>query len=307
MKKINILITWHKMVSFLKENKKLKKKNIIYDFITAKQSLNEKKLSKIIHKYDGVICGDDEFNKNVIKKAKKLKVISKWGTGIDSIDKIYANKKKIKVYNTPGAFTNSVADIAIAFILNIARKIYQTDKEIRKNNWPKFTGQSLNEKTLGIIGFGRIGKRLSKIALFFGMKIIFFDIKKIKTNKKCSQVSIKSLFKKSDFITICCDLNPTSENLVRLKYLKLMKKTSSLINVSRGPIVNEAELIYALNKGIINFACLDVFEKEPLDKKNKLLKMNNCILSSHNAFNSREAVNKVNINTLNNLYRGLNI
>ena len=86
-----------------------------------------------------------------------------------------------------------------------------------------------------------------------------------------------------------------------------MKKTSSLINVSRGPIVNETELIYALNKGIINFACLDVFEKEPLNKKNKLLKMNNCILSSHNAFNSLEAVNKVNLNTLNNLYKGLNI
>lgn len=307
MKKINVLITWHKMISFLKKNKKLKKKNIIYDFITAKQSLNERKLSEIIHKYDGVICGDDEFNKNVIKKAKKLKVISKWGTGIDSIDKAYANKKRIKVYNTPGAFTNSVADIAIAFILNIARKIYQTDKEIRKNNWPKFTGQSLNEKTLGIIGFGRIGKRLSKIASFFGMRVIFFDIKKIKTNKKFSQVSIKSLFKKSDFITICCDLNPTSENLVRLKYLKLMKKTSSIINVSRGPIVNESELIYALNKGIINFACLDVFEKEPLNKKNKLLKMKNCILSSHNAFNSIEAVNKVNLNTLNNLYRGLDI
>ena len=197
------------MVSFLNKNKNLKKKNILYDYITTKQSLDEKKLLKVIGKYDGVICGDDEFNKNVLQKAKQLKVISKWGTGIDSIDKKYANKKNIKVFNTPGAFTNSVADIAIAFILNISRKIYLTDKEIRKNHWPKYTGDTLNQKTLGIIGYGKIGKRLAKIATFFQMRIIFFDIRKIKSNKKIKKVNIKMLFKKSDYVVICCDLNTT--------------------------------------------------------------------------------------------------
>ena len=140
------------------------------------------------------------------------------------------------------------------------------------------------------------------------MQVIFYDIKKIKNfkNKNIRRVSLAKLFRKSDIVISCCDLNKSSFNLINLKNMRLMKKGSGIINISRGGVVNENDLVKSLKKNI-SFAALDVFNKEPILKNNKLLKMEHCILSSHNAFNTVEEVHNVNINTLNNLYKGLKI
>ena len=307
--KKKVLVTWRLMIDFLKLNKKKYfSSEINFNFLFKKQGLKENELLKIIENYDAIICGDDQFTKKVIDKAKNLKVISKWGTGLDSINVSYAKKKGIKVFNTPNAFTKGVAQLALSFILNFSRNTIKTHLEIKRGAWPKYSGFLIKDKIIGIIGFGNIGREISRLVTKLEMKVIFYDIKKIKKikNKKIRKVSLDELFKKSDIVISCCDLNKSSFNLINLKKMKLMKKNSGIINISRGGIVNENDLVKCLKKNI-SFAGLDVFHNEPIIKKNKLFKMDNCILSSHNAFNTVEEVLKVNINTLSNLYKGLKI
>ena len=167
----------------------------------------------------------------------------------------------------------------------------------------------INNKNVGIIGFGNIGQKISNLTSKLGMKVFFYDIKKIKIrkNKYIKKTSKNFLLRNSDVIVVCCNLNKTSKNLIRLRELKLMKKNGGIINVARGKIIDEHSLIKALKLNIISFAGLDVFEEEPLKKNNPLLTMENCILSSHNAFNTLEQVKNVNENTLYNLLKGLKI
>ena len=306
-KQYKVLVTWRLMIDYIRKNKILSKyPHIKFDLYSKKQSLDEKQILKKIYPYDGLICGDDEINKKVLNCAKKLKVISKWGTGIDSIDKDYCKVKKIKLFNTPGAFTNSVVQLAMSFIFAASRDIVNTDLQIRKGLWPKTTGSLIKGKVLGIVGLGKIGKLLAKLCHKIGMKIIFYDIKKIKAvNQNFKQLSKQSMLRNSDYVVICCDLNNSSKNLITLKDFKIMKKNSAIINVARGPIINEKDLIRALKKKFISFAGLDVFLNEPLKKKHELVKITNCILSSHNAFNCKEEVDFVNKNTLNNLIKNL--
>ncbi len=309
-KKIHVLVTWKLMIEFLKRNKiKYDTSKIKFFFLLKKHVVKEKELIKIISKYDAVICGDDEFTKKVINKAKSLKVISKWGTGLDSIDVNYVKKKGIKIYNTPNAFTKSVAQLALSFILNFSRNTLEVHEQIKNGEWPKIQGFLINNKIIGIIGFGKIGNEISRLVIKLGMKVLFYDIKNLKTpkNKNIKKTSLNFLLKKSDIIISSCDLNSSSYNLINYKKMKLMKKNSGIINVSRGGIINENDLIKMLEKKKIRFAALDVFKKEPISKKSKIIKFRNCILGSHNAFNTIEEVNNVNINTMKNLYKGLNI
>ena len=287
----------------------LKKKNISYDKIIRNPVVKEKELIKNIHKYDGLICSDDEVTKLVLKKAVNLKVISKWGTGTDSIDKIYAKKKNIKVLNSPDAFSKSVAQYVWGMILLLSRNIIRTQNKIKDGQWPKLTGSLLKNKNLGVIGLGKVGQSVIKMGSGFEMKTIGYDIKTIKKNFlkkfKVNKLSKKQLLKRSDFIVLCVDLNDSSHHLISKKELKLMKKNSVLINISRGQVVNEKDLISALKNKKIKAAGLDVFETEPLKQNSLLLKLDNCVLSSHNAYNTEEEVNKVHKNTILNLVRGL--
>jgi D-3-phosphoglycerate dehydrogenase len=286
------------------KNKKIK---IIEKF--SSQSLSAKQLLKIIHKFDGIICGDDEINDLVLSKAKKLKIISKWGTGIDSIDLTSAKRRGIVVCNTPNAFTNSVANLAIGMIFSLYRNIQEIHNDIHLKRWPKVNGKVVQNKTLGIIGLGNIGKKVAQMCCGFDMKIFGTDIKKINLNflkrSHVRMISKKNLLKICDIIILCTDLNKTSYKLLDNKDFKLMKKKPIIINISRGPVINEKALIKALDSKKISGAGLDVFEKEPLNYSSKLRKFKNCILSSHNAFNTFEEVNYVHKNTIQNLFNHL--
>jgi phosphoglycerate dehydrogenase-like enzyme len=289
------------MIDFLKTNKNKLPKNLKFKFLNIPQALDSKRLKKIIKNYHGLICGDDEVNYDVLKEAKNLKVISKWGTGVDSIDIQECKNKNVKVFNTAGAFTESVAQLALTFILIFSRDVFKTHLEIKKNSWPKFQGNLLKKKTLGIIGLGKIGSKLAEYGKIFKMKVIFYDIKK--KNSKYKQVSLDVLMRNSDYICLCCDLNKTSFELLGLSDFKKVKRNASLINIARGKLIKETELIVALRKGHFRNVALDVFESEPLKKNNLLRKFSRVILSSHNAFNTEENVTKVNINSLNNLIK----
>jgi len=280
---------------------KFKEKNISIDILKSPQHTKEEKLINIIHKYDGIICGDDEITKKVIDKGKKLKVISKWGTGIDSIDVQYLKKKKIKLFNTPGAFTEAVAQHAIGLMLSITRNITLNHHDLLKNNWSKRICTSIVNQNIGIIGYGKIGKEIHRLLRAFRPNFYFNDKKKI--NYKNTKLS--NLLKISDIVFICCDLNTTSRHLIKLKELRLMKKSSIIINISRGSIIKNSDLIKALENHVISFAALDVYENEPIAKNSKFLKLKNCILTSHNAFNTSTHIEDINERSINNLINHL--
>jgi len=300
MKKLKILITWRLLIEDIKKySPLLKKEKIDYETFKTAQYAKQEELLKIIHKYDGLICGDDEISKKVLDKAKKLKVISKWGTGIDSIDKKYADKKNIKVFNTPGAFTNAVAEHAVGMMFSLTRNITFNHMDILNDNWSKRICSTIEGKKIGIVGFGKIGKRIYKNLKPYNLNFFFNDIKKINRTK----TSLDRLLKVSDIIFIACDLNDKSKNLIKSRELKLMKKNSILINISRGAIVNNQDLIKALKNKTILCAGLDVYENEPVKKNSEFLKLKNCIFTSHNAFNSKETIDRINMISVNNLIK----
>ncbi|MFH1290652.1 MAG: phosphoglycerate dehydrogenase [Nanoarchaeota archaeon] len=273
------------------------------------ERLSEDELLKIISECDGVIAGDDAFTKRVLDKAKKLKVISKWGTGIDSIDKEYAEQRGISVRNTPNAFTEPVSDSVMAFILCFARNVLSSNEKIRGGEWEKIRGHTLDETTLGIIGLGNCGLAVARKASAFGMRILGNDIKEIpkETLDKygIEFVEKSRIYEECDYISLNPDLNPSSYHLINLDVFKKMKESAVLINTSRGPVVDNEALVEALEKKIIAGAALDVFEKEPLPEDSKIKKLKNCIVSPHNANSSPKYWDRVHNSTLQNLLEEL--
>ena len=263
----------------------------------VKERMSEDELLQCIGDIDGILCGDDRITENVLAHAPRLKVISKWGTGIDSIDKEAALKRGIPVKNTVNAFTEPVADTVLNLMLCLARNTVELNEEMKQGIWTKKVGVALNECVLGIVGLGNIGQAVFKRAKAFGMKVLTNDIKEIPGFKI---TSLNELLKEADFVSLNCDLNLTSRHLINKETLALMKPTAFLINTSRGPVVDEKSLVEALLNKKIAGAGLDVFEDEPLSKDSPLKKMSNVILSPHNANAGRAAWEFVHQNTIKN-------
>ncbi len=307
---MNVLISSYHMNLVLEKYKKILKKNKIkVDKIIRNPAVKENELIKIIHKYDGVVCSDDEFSEKVLEKAKKLKVISKWGTGIDSIDTKFAKKKGIKIFNTPGAFSCGVAQYAIGMVLNLSRKLTVSDNSVKKGNWKKFQGTNIENKKVGVIGLGKIGSRIIKYLRAFNVEIYGNDrkvnVSRYFRKKGVKILSLNQIFSDCDIIIISVDLNKSSHHLIKSEQLMKLSNENILINISRGPVVCNKSLIRCIDKKKFQIG-FDVFEEEPLNKKYlKTLKNKNSILSSHNAFNTREEVDFVNDNTIQNLLKGL--
>lgn len=275
----------------------------------VKERLSEAELLEVIGDIDGMICGDDRITERVLDAAPRLKVISKWGTGIDSIDSDAAARRGIPVYRTRNAFSEPVADTVLGYILLFARKLHFMDQEIRKGKWEKPSLVSLSERILGVVGVGDCGKTVVRRAIAFGMHVLGNDIVEIPQNfiseTKIEMVSLDELLARADFISLNPDLNPTSYHLISSRQLDLMKSSAYLINASRGPVVDESALIIALQQGQIAGAALDVFEEEPLPAESPLRSLGNCLLAPHNANSSPGAWQKVHENTVRNLLKGL--
>jgi D-3-phosphoglycerate dehydrogenase len=278
----------------------------------VEERMEEDDILKYAGKFDATICGDDQYSRRVLEKCSpRLKVISKWGTGIDSIDQKACLELEIQLKNTPNAFTLPVADTIISYMLAFARRQPWMDREMKMGEWHKIPGRSLSECTLGVIGLGNIGKAVIRRARGFGMKILGNDIIPIAPDfileNKVEMVSLKELLQRADFVSMNTDLNPTSHHLMNQQTLAWMKSTAVLINTSRGPVINEKDLVEALLAGKIGGAAMDVFEQEPLPKNSPLLKMDNVMLAPHNSNSSPAAWERVHWNTIQNLLVGLNI
>lgn len=278
----------------------------------VEERLSEEELMLYAGEIDGVICGDDYFTARVIEAATpRLKVISKWGTGIDSIDAEAATRFDVRVCNTPGAFSNPVADSVMSYVLAFARQLPWLDRAMKAGHWEKIVGRSLSECSLGVIGVGRIGKQVLRRAVAFGMRLMGNDIVTIPadfvTEVGVEMLSLERLLSKADFISMNCDLNPTSYHLLDHPALAQVRPGAVVINTSRGPVIDEGALIAALQEGRIAGAGLDVFEDEPLPLESPLRSMDNVLLGPHNSNSSPTAYEQVHWNTLRNLFEGLGL
>jgi D-3-phosphoglycerate dehydrogenase len=276
----------------------------------VQERLDEGALMEYAGLFDGAICGDDQYSATALEAcAPRLKVISKWGTGIDSIDQDAAKRLGIQVRRTPNAFTLPVADTVMGYMLAFVRRQPWMDRAMKNGVWDKIPGRSLSECTLGVIGVGNIGKAIIRRARAFGMQILGNDLVEIAPDFlvefNVQMTSLEDLLRRADFVSLNCDLNPTSYHLMNAQSLALMKPTAVLINTARGPVVEERALVEALRSGVIAGAALDVYENEPLPLDSPLSQMDNVMLAPHNANSSPKAWERVHWNTVRNLLEGL--
>jgi len=276
------------------------------------ERLSEDEILAFAGKFDGTICGDDHYTPAVLAAcAPRLKIISKWGTGIDSIDRQAAAQLGIRIGNTLNAFTLPVADTVLGYMLAFARRHPWMDRAVKAGIWDKQPGVSLSECTLGVVGLGTIGKAVVRRARAFGMTILGNDIIEIDhvflKENGVEMTSLEYLLGRADFVSLNCDLNPTSHHLMNAHTLACMRPSAVLINTARGPIVDEPALIAALQAGQLAGASLDVYEHEPLPVNSPLVKMDNVMLAPHNANSSPAAWERVHYNTIKNLLEGLGL
>lgn len=259
------------------------------------QHYEPEELLQVIPEYDGILVRSaTKVTKDIIDAGKNLKLIARGGTGIDNIDHEYARSKGIPVLNTPGANSASVAELVFAHMFALARFIPQANITMRKGEWNKkaYKGYELAGKTLGIIGFGRIGQIVAKMALAFGMKVLVYDQMDIQTDLGVSVVSKERLLRESDFITL--HVPKEAQNLITKAEFELMKPTAFIINSSRGGVVNEGDLLEALRAGKIAGAGIDAFLNEPTPNP-ELVNYPNVSVTPHIGASTKEAQDRVGI------------
>ncbi|MCD6489791.1 MAG: phosphoglycerate dehydrogenase [Thermodesulfobacterium sp.] len=264
-----------------------------------KPGLSPEELLEIIPEFDAIIIrSSTKITKEVIEKAKKLKVIGRAGIGLDNVDLQAANEKGIVVMNVPGGNTLSAAEHTLALLFALARKIPQAVASLKQGKWEKkkFMGVELNNKVLGIIGLGRIGSIVADRALAMEMKVIAFDpfvSPEAAEKKGVELVTLEELYKRSDFITIHTPLTKETYHLIDEKAFSIMKDGVYIINCARGGIIDESALYKAMVSGKVAGAALDVFEKEPVDPDNPLLSLPNFIGTPHLGASTIEAQKNV--------------
>jgi len=262
--------------------------------VDVKTGLSEEEIIKIIPEYDGmVVRSATKVTKNIILAAKKLKVIARAGAGVDNIDVPAAKENNMLVMNTPGGNTNATAEHALALIMSALRKIPYANDTTHKGKWEKknIKGTELSKKTLGIVGFGNVGARLSNLVKGFDMNILV-NSKSLESRKKdfphVKNVSFDELISTSDIISFHCKAPSDGKPLISKEHYKKMKPTAVIINTARGNIVDENDLNAALNENLIAGAALDVYSKEPA-KENILFNNPKAILTPHVAASTTEA------------------
>ena len=276
------------------------------------ERLSEQEILAHAGKFHGTICGDDVYSRRVIETCTPpLQVISKWGTGIDSIDQTAARDLGVMVGNTPNAFTVPVSESVMGYMLAFARQLTQLDDAMKAGQWNKIVGKTLSECTLGVVGVGNVGKAVLRRARAFGMTLLGNDIIEIEPDflieNGVRMTDLADLLSLADFISLNCTLNPTSHHLINAASLVHCKPEAVLINTARGPVIDQPALVEALQKGQLRGAALDVFEQEPLPADSPLLTMRQVLLAPHNSNSSPFFWERVHWNTIKNLLLGLGI
>ena len=296
--KINI-----KGIELLKNNN-----NFEYEIIT---DLSKENLLSKLPNFDGVTLRRGKLDEEILRNCKKLKVVSRHGVGYDNVDSTFLKKNNISLLVTHNSTSTSPAEHAMFMILNIYKGVNQWDTMVREGNFTKAIHLNIEDnfelfnKKILIAGFGRIGKKLIKKCLGFDLKVIVYD--PFVTEDVISSFGGKKItnlddgLKEADILSLSLPLNDKTRNFISLKQMKMMKRNSIIINISRGGIINENDLNNALNNKIIYFAGIDVFENEPPDLNNPLLKNKRVLLSPHAATFTKECLENMSIETVQNI------
>jgi D-3-phosphoglycerate dehydrogenase len=275
----------------------------------VEERLSEQDLAQYHQQYQVALIGDDAFSADILKKSG-VKALCKWGTGIDSIDIESCRDLNIPIYNTPNAFSVPVSQSIMAAILGFARQTFHSNSEMKHSNrWVKFPAKTLEEMTIGIVGLGNIGRHVARLLNDFHAKVVGYDIlnpHQLPSIPYLTQTeSITDLLKQSDIVCLCCTLNPTSYHLINHKTIYQLKKGAYLINMARGPLIQESALVEAIQDQHLAGAALDVFEVEPLPESSQLRRLPNVIISSHNSNSSPKYWRNVHLNTIRNSLKAL--
>ncbi len=260
------------------------------------QILSEKETSK----YDAILLNSPKLTKESINpKNNKLKIVSRFGVGYDSVDLDVLKKNKIVLTNTPNAVRRPVAVASLTMILSLSSKLMIKDNLVREGRWHERTnymGVGLTNKTLGLVGFGGIGREFVKISKNLFKKVICYDPfigKEEMKNLEVNKVDFNQIAELSDFLVILCDLNEKTRGMIDSNFLNKMKSSSYLINLSRGPVVNENDLINSLKQNKIAGVGLDVMTNEPIEVSNELINLKNTILTPHSLCWTDECFNSI--------------
>jgi D-3-phosphoglycerate dehydrogenase len=309
MYKIGIIDTMNpKGIELLRSNK-----NFNVEVIT---DISKENLLKVLPKYDGVTLRRGKLDSEVLKKCKNLKVIARHGVGYDNVDINHLKKNNITLLVTHNSTSTSPAEHIMFMILNIYKGRDMFDQMVRNGNFHKAIHLQIDDnfelfdKKMLIIGFGRIGKKLIKKCLGFDMNVLVYDPyvdeENIKSLGGKKIIDLEKALREIDILSMSVPLTDDTRNMISYKQISLMKKNAIIINVSRGGVVNESDLNTALDKNIISFAGLDVFEKEPPDTNNPLLKNKRVLLSPHAATFTKECLENMSLETAQNVINFFN-
>ncbi|MDA9111116.1 phosphoglycerate dehydrogenase [Bacteroidia bacterium] len=267
------------------------------------QIMTEEQLMQILPQMDGWIIGDDPATEQVFAAgvAGNLKAAVKWGVGVDNVDFEACKKLNIPIINTPGMFGNEVSDVAIGMMLNLTRRLHDIDREVRNGNWIKPVGNSTAGKKVGVVGFGDIGLSIGRKLVAFDMEVIAYD-PHARSEFGIPVCTFPDEIESLDYLFLACALNDSTYHLINKEILDKLKPTAILVNVSRGPLIDEQALIASLQEGKFRGVGLDVFEEEPLSVASPLASFDKCFFGSHNGSNTKEAVDKTSYKAINLLF-----
>ncbi|NVK72543.1 MAG: phosphoglycerate dehydrogenase [Oceanospirillaceae bacterium] len=273
--------------------------------------LKESELIDIIQNYDGILCGDDEYTRRIIKKGVegKLKALAKYGVGLDKIDLKAAKEFGVRVTNCPGINQVSVAEHVLALILTFEKNIYTQHNSVQKGSWKRSVGREIRGKTIGVIGLGAIGKELAILMSNIGMTVIGFDVSKdelfLKENPQIKFENLNSLLNQSDYISLHVPMNDSTKHMINKSVLDKIKTDAVIINTARGELVYTKHVLEALeNKELRGYLC-DVLENEPIEPDELLLGKPNILITPHVGSRTLENICKQGIASINNLKKDL--
>ena len=267
------------------------------------QTMSEEELIAKLPLFDGWIIGDDPANRRVLEAGREgaLRAAVKWGIGVDNVDFQACHDLGIPIAHTPMMFGDEVADVAVAYVIGLARQLFLIDREVRASNaWPKPAGVSLTGKSVGIVGLGHIGGCLAKRLTAMEMVVTGYDpgVGSDWNGPSIRRAEWPAELHSQDFLVFTCALTPGSRGMLDAAALRLCKPGVFVVNVSRGPVIDESALYSALDSGQVQAAALDVFEEEPLPADSPLRDLPQCIFGTHNGSNTKEAVRRASLAAL---------
>ncbi len=292
---MRVLVTCPPMVRMIDEFRpRFASLGLAVDAPAVVQTLPEAELIALVPGYDGWIIGDDPATRAVFAagKAGRLRAAVKWGVGVDNVDFVAARELGLPITNTPGAFGGEVADVAVAYVTMLARELAAIDRGVRAGGWPKPAGVSLAGKTAGVVGYGDIGRNVGRRLAAADLRLIAYDPVLTEPPAGAELAAWPARVEECDFLVFTSALTKTNRHMLNAEVLARAKRGVRVVNVARGPLIDEGALVAALASGQVRSAALDVFEAEPLPADSPLRGFEQCVFGSHNGSNTVDAVRR---------------